>query len=77
MERTKNKVYLDGKEVTNRLDRQLLQNSFEQLMGLAIKIVGEDVLFPEIKMLLRDIDGKPLYVILDFKDAPDEDEEEN
>lgn len=77
MERTKNKVYLDGKEVTNRLDSNLLQTAFKQLMGLAIKIVGEDVLFPEIKMLLRDNDGKPLYVILDLKDAPDEDEEEN
>lgn len=71
---TKNKIYLGDEEVTEELDRQLLQNSFEQLMGLAIKIVGKKVMFPHIKMKLRSGDGATLYAVFLLISKAEEDE---
>ena len=60
---TKNKIYLDGKEVTEELDRQLLQNAINLLMGLAKKIVGKAATFPHIMMKINTDAGEPLYVV--------------
>lgn len=71
---TKTKIYLDGKEVTDELDRQLLQNSFEQLMGLAIKLVGKKARFPHIKMKLISTGGATLYATFILISQAEEDE---